>query len=193
MTFTTDIPISGDSLGSTRDRIRGNFQETAAVMAINHVAFNTVGKGKHKFLQMPEQGSAPSVLVDEAGFYAKVATNPAEANLFFRGENNGKEYQLTSADQTNNATFGNFTAYAANQNGGWSFLPGGLVLQYGTVSGTNVVVFPKQFKNATVPVVTVTPIGTGTAGFSIHATPTHTGFTIDGNGASTFWIAIGQS
>ncbi len=199
MTYTPDLPISGESLGSTRDRIRGNFQETAAVLAINHIAFNTVGKGKHKFLQMPEQVSAPATLVNEAGFYAKQATNPAEANLFFRGEDSGggggKEYQLTSADQTNNATFGTFTAYAANQNGGWTFLPGGLVMQYGTVSTTSTVTFPKAFKAATVPIVTLTPIGNSGNGFGMDNPPTNTGFTanITNGFTSLGWIAIGES
>lgn len=137
MTYSSSIPISGDTLGSTRDRIRGNFEEIAAVEDVNHVAFNTLGKGKHKFLQMPEQVSAPVTLVNEAGFYSKMGTNPAQANLFFRGENNGAEYQLTRADQTNNATFGTDT--------GWTFLPGGLIFQYGTMTttgNTTVVTFP---------------------------------------------------
>ncbi len=202
MTFTADIPISGDSLGSTRDRIRGNFQETAAVLAINHVAFNTVGKGKHKFLQMPEQAGTigqvgaplpPTTLANEAGFYAKQGANPAEANLVFRGENNGKEYQLTSADQTNNATFGNFTNYAAGLNGGWTFLPGGLVMQYGSTTGTGIVTFPKAFKAATVPIVVVTPIGNGSAGFDINPAATNTGFTIFSGVGANNWIAIGES
>lgn len=137
MTYTPDLPISGTTLGGTRDRIRGNFQEIAAVVDVNHVSFNTLGKGKHKFLQMPNQVSAPVTLANESGFYAKQSLSPAESNLYFRGENNGTEYQLTKSDQINNATFATST--------GWTFLPGGLRLQYGTATttgNTTVVVFP---------------------------------------------------
>lgn len=102
---------------------------------------------------MPEQVSAPTTLANEAGFYSKVGTNPAESNLFFRGENDGFEYQLTASDQANIATFGNNTAYAANHLGGWTFLPGGLLLQYGTKtnnpnSGDATITFPKAFKSS---------------------------------------------
>ncbi len=154
MTYTPDIPVSGESLGSTRDRIRGNFQEIAAVEAINHVAFNTTGKGKHKFLQMPEQVSAPTTLVNEGGFYTKVGTNPAETNLFFRGESNGFEYQLTRAIAASTALFSTNTTYPGAQafeKGGWTFLPGGLILQYGSVlpgqgtSSSGTTLFPVAF------------------------------------------------
>jgi len=136
MTYTNSIPVSGDSLGSTRDRIRVNFEQIAIVEAINHVAFNSAGEGKHKFLQMPEQAAAPAVAVNEAGFYAKVSTpliNPAESNLFFRGESDGTEYQLTKAISTVPAPerFGALSATAPN---GWTFLPGGLILQWGEVA-----------------------------------------------------------
>jgi hypothetical protein len=157
MTYTTDIPISGDTLGSTRDRIRGNFQEIAAVEAINHVAFNNSDKGKHKFLQMPEQVLAPTTLLNEGGLYTHVGTNPAETNLFFRAEDSvgtgGFRYQLTAVDQTNIGTFANNTAYATNHLGGWTFLPGGLLLQYGTKTnnpngGDSTITFPKAFKSS---------------------------------------------
>lgn len=85
---------------------------------------------------MPEQTSAPTTLTNEAGFYSKVGANPAESNLFFRGENNGFEYQLTKSIAARTAIFANNTAYpgaGANTLGGWTFLPGGLILQYGSV------------------------------------------------------------
>jgi hypothetical protein len=156
MTYTSDIPVSGDSLGGTRDRIRANFQEIASVIGLNHVAFNSTGEGKHKFLQMPEQASAPATAVDEAGFYCKVGTTPAQANLFFRAEDSagtgGKEYQLTRAIEAYAASFGtNTTALSgANGFGGWTFLPGNLLLQYGNFNPNTsaTVVFPVPFNAA---------------------------------------------
>jgi hypothetical protein len=202
MTFVSDIPVSGDSLGSTRDRIRGNFQEIAAVEAINHVAFNQVGKGKHTFLQMPEQVSAPTTLANEAGFYSKVGTNPAESNLFFRGENNGFEYQLTRADQTNIATFSNNTAYVANHLGGWTFLPGGLIMQYGTrttTTATGTITFPRAFTTAVYSInLSFSRVGgTTTQQTRIESfnSATLTGFDFSSTSANNTpitWMAIGK-
>lgn len=148
MSYTADIPVTGDSLGGTRDRIRTNFQLIDTVMAVNHVAFSDSGSGKHKFLQMPEQASAPTTAANEGGFYAKVGTNPAETNLFFRGEGDGYEYQLTRVISASTSRFANNTAYLANHTGGWTFLPGGLLFQYGSRSspGTSgTITFPVAF------------------------------------------------
>lgn len=151
MTYTTNIPVTGDTLGGTRDRIRTNFQLINTVMAVNHVTFNESGAGKHKFLQMPEQVSAPTVSANEAGFYCKVGADPAESNLFFRAENNGFEYQLTRSKSINTAVFANNTGYVAGQVGGWTFLPGGMFLQYGRavtgVGGTLTVQLPTTYTN----------------------------------------------
>lgn len=132
MTYSADLPVSGDTLGGTRDRIRTNFQVIDTTLAVNHVAFGgAAGEGKHKFLQMPEQGSAPSTAVNEGGFYTKVGTNPAETNIFFRGENSGFEYQLTKAIAASTGRFGSASSTAPN---GWTFLPGNLILQWGSVT-----------------------------------------------------------
>lgn len=206
MTYTPDIPISGETLGSTRDRIRGNFQENAVVEAVNHVAFNSVGKGKHKFLQMPEQVSAPVTLVNEAGFYSKAGLNPAEANLFFRGENNGFEYQLTKAYSAQTATFGNNTNYQVGPpslNGGWTFLPGGLILQYGytnsiSSSSSRTVTFPVIFPNEVIS-INITGLraasSPGDTDAWVSTGYTTTSFVIFNNGSHSFqyfWQAIGR-
>lgn len=149
MTYTRDIPITGDSLGGTRDRIRTNFQQIDTVLAVNHVAFNSLGEGKHKFLQMPEQVSAPTTATNEGGFYTKVGTNPAETNLFYRGESNGFEYQLTKAISASTSSFSTIsqTLSSANGFGGWTFLPGNLILQYGffNPNTSTTVKFPISF------------------------------------------------
>jgi len=208
MTFTPDLPISGDTLGSTRDRIRGNFQETSAVFAINHVGFNNLGKGKHIYLQMPEVTASgagvPVTLANEAGFYSKNGANPIEPNLWFRGQTNGYEYQLTNANQANNATFGTNTNYPApvvNQNGGWTFLPGGLLLQYGnmteTAHDTNVgtpVFFPIAFTSF-VSSITVTrrSNNSGTSYSVSNQLLNKFNFVSNGNSDQTFfWMAIGK-
>jgi hypothetical protein len=204
MTFTVDVPISGDTLGSTRDRIRANFQETAAVMAINHVAFNQLGKGKHIYLQMPEVAASgagvPVTLANEIGFYSKNGTNPVEPNLWFRGQTNGYEYQLTNANQANNATFGTFTNYppvVVNQNGGWTFLPGGLLLQYGIMVSTGsstTVTFPVAFSTLDTVVTVTRNSTTGSAG-GVGNVQLATFVFLRGGATNTtfYWQAIGKA
>lgn len=198
MTFSADVPISGDTLGSTRDRIRNNFQQIAIVEAVNHVAFNAVGKGKHKFLQMPIQSTAPTTLANENGFYSKLGTNPAEPNLFVRGESDGFEYQLTRLNQANNATFGTYTNYppgVANQNGGWTFLPGGLIFQYGTMvstGATTTVAFPIAFSSVNISITVTRDSTTGSAGGVDNITTTNFRFLRGGSSNTTFyWHAVG--
>lgn len=136
MTYTTDIPVTGDSLGGTRDRFRTNFQQIDSVISVNHVGFNLLGEGKHKFLQMPEVTASgagvPTTAANECGLYCDVGVGPAEANLFFRGEGDGTQYQLTKAIST--ATAGRFGSASLTAPNGWTFLPGNLILQWGSIT-----------------------------------------------------------
>lgn len=208
MTYTNSIPIAGESLGSTRDRVRGNFEEIAAVEAINHIAFNAVGKGKHKYLQMPEVTASgvgvPVTLPNEGGLYVDVGPNPAQANLFFRAENNGFNYQLTKTIAASSALFGvninNYNAVGVNFTGGWTFLPGGLLLQYGLAinlpaNGTKTVTFPVAFTTACFS-ISLSPVTSNnpTSQLILNANPGLTSFVINNNSSTfnrAFWIAIG--
>lgn len=204
MSYTADIPVTGDSLGGTRDRIRTNFQLIQSLITANHEDFGSgFGQGKHKFLQMPEQGSAPATAVNEGGLYTKVGTNPAETNLFFRAEDSGGgggfEYQLTKVIAVSTALFGNNTvAYVANNNGGWTFLPGGLVMQYGrrtTPGSSGTVSFPIPFPSGNAPFSIVMGNERNSARACGFDTISSTGFTyyLDTSGSTAVnWIAIGN-
>ena len=105
---------------------------------------------------MPEVGTSgagvPSTAASEIGVYAKDVSNIAQ--LFAKGEATGSEYQLTSMASGADSTitrFGTNLLYDAapqNQYGGWTFLPGGLLLMYGTSNippASQTVRFPKSF------------------------------------------------
>ena len=200
MTYTTAIPVSGDSLGGTRDRIRTNFQEIDSVVGVNHVAFNASGEGKHKFLQMPEQAAAPTTAANEGGFYAKVGTTPAESNLFFRGESDGFEYQLTKAIAASTARFANTTNYSGTLNGGWTFLPGGMIMQYGrktSPGSSGSITFPITFPSGNAPFsIVVTNERTSARSANIDSAGiSSTGFSyfLETSGSVAInWVAIGN-
>lgn len=199
MSYSPNLPVSGDTLGGTRDRIRTNFQEIDSVMAQNHVAFNNADEGKHKFLQMPVQAAAPATAASEAAFYVK-DDGSGVAQFFVKGEQTGSEYQIstmTSGADAAIAEFGTNTAYTGNHLGGWTFLPGGLILQYGRYSKsdgtTSVVTFPRAFPNAVFN-VTATRVDSRSV-VTVQSVNTTTVTFTNGSGTSTrtiYWQAIGN-
>lgn len=123
MTYEPNIPITGQSLGETRDQFRENFQDINTAFSANHNDLTVDTSGKHKFLQMPEQVSAPSTAVNEGGVYTKEGPE-GTTELYFRAENNGSEYQITNVSIGSSANLG--------ANPGYTFFPGGIIMQYGS-------------------------------------------------------------
>ena len=121
MAYNSDIPQSTDDPSQSQGQILANFQELNTFTAVNHVALNDGDQGKHKFLQMPEQASAPSTGANEGGLYTKEVSGTTQ--LFFREESDGSERQLTGAFSA--ATNGTLT------------IPGGLLIQWGLASGVS--------------------------------------------------------
>lgn len=117
------MPNAGQNLAQTRDQIRSNIADLKASLAINHVDLDLAPEtGKHKFLQMPSQGSAPATLANELGLYVKGAG--AATRLWLRQQNNGTEVQLSGVDPTSAAT-------------GRTFLPGGILLIWSSFDPTS--------------------------------------------------------
>lgn len=118
MTFTPNIPASGQTLGQTRDDIRNNFTNYNDTISVNHVAPNATGAGKHKFVQMPEQGTAPATAVNEMALYTRELSG--RSTLYLRQENSGSSIQMSGVTP------------ALSGNNGYTFLPGGFLIQWGT-------------------------------------------------------------
>lgn len=157
MSYVPSPSASGDTLSASRDVIRTNFNILQDRFDENHVNLDGgAGGGKHNFLQMPDQGTIPVTASGEGGVYG-TSDGDAVSQLYFRGEGNGSSYQLTKATSgvdANILLFGTNTPYVADHAGGWTFLPGGLILQYGrkttpTASGT--VTFPLAFPSGNNP------------------------------------------
>ena len=94
-TYTSNIPQPGDNPSDSQPLILNNFIALGTALAQNHVGMGDLSnRGKHNFLQMPEQGSAPTTASDEGGLYTKAVS--AVTQLFWRNENNGTEQQFTN-------------------------------------------------------------------------------------------------
>lgn len=204
MSYTPNIPQAGETLGGTRSRINANFQFLNTAFSADHTPLTTSNAGKHIFLHMPET-TAASTVANEGGLYTKVGTSPAETNLFFRGESSGYEYPLTRVDSSNTSTFGNNGSYGSppsgfTQTGGWTFLPGELILQYGTYGKTDnlgssgTIQFPKTFPSAVYTVVICQQRTSSTRAYSVNAITTSSfTFISETSGSDAIkWMAIGK-
>lgn len=175
------VPQAGQSLGATRDLISANFTSISTDFNVDHVDFGDSGAGKHAIVTFP-QGSAPTVAADDCALYAK--DQNSRPTMFFRQESDGTEIQMTGPDPVN----------AVNQaNDGATFLPGGLLLQWGRISGAGTVTYAIAF-SAQPHSIVVTPstsLTTGTA--NIAATFGATTFTVQVSSGSpnVNWMAIG--
>lgn len=118
MAYNPDIPQASDDPSQSQGQILANFQALNTFLSVNHVDLNDGDEGKHKFLQFPEQSSAPATAANEGALYTKAVSGATE--LFFREESNGAELQITGA----------FTAASP----GSVTLAGGLIMNWGSVS-----------------------------------------------------------
>jgi hypothetical protein len=187
---------SGDDLLNSRDQIRTNFEIIRDDFAENHIEYNESGAGKHKFLQMPDQASAPTTAADELGLYSKDVSGVS--NLFMRSETDGEEYQVSSVDDANFSLFGTNTTYGgATIRGGWTYLPGGLLMQYGavgrTTSGLFNVNYPKSFGATPFSlVVSTNQTGTNAGGGILDDSQFQAKLTVS-TAATLYWYAIGPA
>lgn len=114
------VPQANQTLAQTQNPILQNFATINAGFLVNHIELGTAGAGKHKFLQLPEI-AAPATALDEAGFYANVGATSAVTELYFRRENNGASIPMTEMR-------------ALSATDGWTYLPSGIILQWGTAT-----------------------------------------------------------
>jgi hypothetical protein len=157
--YFTGFPTQEDSLGGTQQRFFTNTASVKAFLDINHYDFGNVLYGNHKWVLYGRQTAnfpntaAPSNL--SVATYG--ATDGTRTQLWFQPSNDAtgaNAIQLTAGDITN-ARFSTNTTYEVHHNGGWTFLPGKLLLQYGTIDpnaaddmpSTGTVNFPIAFSD----------------------------------------------
>lgn len=192
-------PNSGQSLGQTRDQIRTNSDLLKQSLAVNHYDLDQSNVGKHKFVEMPVQAAAPTTVSGELALFSKTVS--AISQLFIiRDGVAGTEKPLTAGD-TSQAQFAvNTVAYSANCNGGWTFLPGGLILQYGrrtTPTSSGTVTFPIPFPSGNAPFsIVVTNERDSARSANINSSglsSTSFNYFMETNGSVALnWIAIGN-
>lgn len=210
LTYFTGFPIQTDSLGSTQAKFLSNTANVQTYLKNNHYDFGDILWGNHKWVWYGRQSTFPDTTTpsnEAIATYAK--TDGVRTQLWFQPSNDATgatAIQLTAGDVTN-AAFSTNTNYApivAGQDGGFSFLPGNLLIQYGkftTGAASGTVVFPIAYSANPYSITTTSIV---ISGDSLSATTyeplssaiADTGFGWRKSGSHAngfFWVAIGKA
>ncbi|SRR5258706_4072890 len=127
-TYTPGYPPDGSSLGQTKSVIRNNLDGTFQTLGIDHVNNNGQPGGKpagyHTVIHSVPQGSNPAPVAGYGQLFSKTINSFTTDQALFWETGAGLIQQLTV----------NLTpSPAAN---GYTFLPGGLILQWGKINST---------------------------------------------------------
>lgn len=193
MTYTPGIPAPTDRPSVSQGQIRTNFTQLNTIFADNHYAFNdaTVAlRGKHRTVILQQQAADPATTAQQGALYTKEYSS--SPNLYWRRKSSGDAILMTA----------NYTPLKAED--GYTFLPGGLLLQWGNdhVNGelnTNIN-FPVAFKGVpySISVTLFRSSGSTTpqAFYVVNSpAPTASRFTVwkSGGGQDFTWMAIGPA
>lgn len=187
MTYDPNIPSGTDLISVSQGQIQQNFQAINTAWNVNHEEFNLANAGKHPFVEFPIQSADPGGAVSEWTLFSK--TNVAGNNeLFYKRDNEATAYQLSGTNPTR-ATKGT------------TFLPGGLLLQWGaeaTVADNQVYTFNVAFTAAPYS-ISLTGVRSNTQSRSLwvssgSVTTSQFAIRTDSGGAAltpVYWMAIG--
>lgn len=136
MAYTPNIPTNTSNPSQDQPLIQANFNSINTAFNLNHGHFDDPAEGKHLFMQMPAQGSAPTTLANEGALYTRTSTLSGLVELVYERQSNGTTIEFTSA-------------LGAAQ--GWTRLPSGILLKWGTSTANGITVFNYPVA-ATIPV-----------------------------------------
>ena len=201
--YTLNMPQGTQTLAQTQQLINDNFTVINSSIATNHVPLTdgtAANRGKHNLVVMPVQAAGPVTGATETAVYTK--SLGGTPTVYFRKNNSGTEVQMTGPGPT-------FTAFVYNGQPALranTFLPGGLLLQYGYF----------YYKHNTEPnILYATAFSGGFAAYSIqltgervhNTTSDQAIYVVEGTSAATgfdmrfntssdhyvYWTAIGPS
>ena len=138
MTYLPSIPSGADIPSMSQSQIQTNFQQLENVFGADHYAWDyatTLLRGLHQQVTLPQLAAAPATTSTQLAVYTK--SDGTSPQLFVRRKSSGTEIQMTAAQNPVVA------------NPGYTFLPGGLLVQWGNLSivgsSTSTITFPTAF------------------------------------------------
>ena len=160
MSYFPNIPQASDDPSVSQGLILQNFQTIGTDFSVNHVALGAVSNaGKHNFVEMVNQSSIPATTANEGSLYTEAVTRSGvtESQIFYTADGNTTEkYQISTILHAAQSLFGkntnNYNSVGTAYTGGWTFLPGGLIFQYGLyyagvggLGSSGTIIFPVAF------------------------------------------------
>jgi len=131
-TYTSDLPKASQQISSTQAPINSNFQAIAELIAVNHVTFNTADDfGKHKWVSLPVQASAPTFDSGDTGIYNKEYATTSKNEMYIHKITNAGTADIPFSA----SSLSNVTSPSAGGTG-WTYLPSGMIIKWAQVSAT---------------------------------------------------------
>ncbi len=128
--YNPNIPQGTDFIDQSQQQILDNFDAINTLVGVNLYDFSSGYSGKIQYLQLPIASAAPNTGANELSIYNALGVYSGINELYLQKKNNGKRIAWTESSQ---ATIG------------WTFLPSGILMKWGTLStsaDTYTVVFP---------------------------------------------------
>ncbi len=114
------VPQAGQNLQNTRDPIRNNFSTIDTAFSVNHVSYGASGAGNHTVVNFVEQLSPapvpPGTTATSVALYCAAGSVSPNISLWFQGINSATPVEIS---------------YAQKMVNGYTWLPGGILIQWG--------------------------------------------------------------
>jgi hypothetical protein len=213
--YKKDIPAANHNPSVDQPDMKDNTNAIANLIGEDHYTFGVANGGFHKQIRLPKLNTTADLsprISNSGTLWTQVNTSvgaSTETNLHYIPGTGANDYQLTRCIASGAALFGtttqNYNGVGASYFGGWTFLPGGLLMQYGFFNNTgnpNPITFPVVFSNNPFSIqatLIVGSSGNNNETLSVKdGSVSPTGFQIVfGPGSSTdrkglYWTAIGK-
>lgn len=148
--YTRGIPFLTHDPSNDQPPMQTNTNSVDDLIDVDHYSFGENFGGGHRQVQMPVLGAIPSGLISGEGtLYTKTS---GESSLFYSPDATTNQYQLTRTITADYSKFAGDVAIvcsggSGSGTGGWTFLPGGILLQYGLIvfKTQTAITFPTSF------------------------------------------------
>jgi hypothetical protein len=211
--YTQNIPNPPNNPSTDVPNMQTNTNSVFSWPLVDHYGYEDTNNygGWHKQITLVSLGNNPTLPPLTTG-NAELYTNTVptaggeKTELFFTPDTTGNVYQMTRTSSVYYASFANDAQYAqtppvATQFGGWTFLPGGLLLQYGSeenLTATGTIKFPRPFNTGPYNIqLTLNALTDTFSSNTIYVIgdPTTTSFNWGFTGTTSYdafnWLAIG--
>jgi len=201
-TFYTTIPNAPNDPADDQPKMLQNNIAISNLIGIDHVNFNNVNAGYHKVVHLLNNAGTPAPLAGYGEVYSNTISSIISDTALYYQTGTGLNIQMTVNGVPNPLST---TAGPPTQNRGWSFLPGGLILNYGNIVDlppltSQAVVYLQPYQVAAPYMLTFGYAITGsTTTYSVWldnaASNSKTGFNIKATvplNNVVYWCAIGQ-